>query len=194
MTESAAQNENQAAAAAAPEQDQAQAQPQEAQAQEPAPEKSAEDILREQLDAAEKKIAENYDLYVRAMADLENTRRRADADVLKAHKFAVEKFAKALLPVADSFEKAIEHAAGEEGPMKEGLVSTYRQLVHALEVSGMKQFDPKGEAFDPNFHQAVSMKPAAEGEKPGTVAIVVQKGWMLQDRVLRPAMVIVAQG
>lgn len=190
MTESAAQNENQAASAAAPEKEAEQPQ----QAAGAAPEKSAEAILKEQLEVAEKKIAENYDLYVRAMADLENTRRRADADVLKAHKYSIEKFAQGLLPVVDSFEKAIEHAANEEGPMKEGMLSTYRQFTHALEVAGMKMFDPKGEPFNPHFHQAVSMMPAAEGVKPGTVAVVVQKGWMIQDRVLRPAMVIVAQG
>ena len=121
MTESAAQNENQAASAAAPEKEAEQPQ----QAAGAAPEKSAEAILKEQLEAAEKKIAENYDLYVRAMADLENTRRRADADVLKAHKYSIEKFAQGLLPVVDSFEKAIEHAANEEGPMKEGTPSKW---------------------------------------------------------------------
>lgn len=189
MTESASQNEDLVAEDAATEK---MVQPK--AADKPAPEKSAEELLKEKLDAAEKKIAENYDLYVRAMADLENTRRRADADVLKAHKYSIEKFAQGLLPVADSFEKAIEHAAGEEGPVKEGMLSTYRQFTHALEVAGMKMFDPKGEAFNPHFHQAVSMMPASDTMKPGTVAVVVQKGWMIQDRVLRPAMVIVAQG
>ena len=142
----------------------------------------------------EKKIAENYDMYVRAMAEVENTRKRAEADVLKAEKFGIDKFATNLLPVMDSLEKAMEHAQKEEGLMKDGLLAIYRQLVHAMEVSGMKSFEPVGEKFDPNRHQAVTVVPPAEGQESGTVATVFQKGWMIQERVLRPAMVAVAQG
>lgn len=98
--------------------------------------------LTEKLQQAEKKIAENYDMYVRAMAEVENTRKRAEADVLKAEKFGIDKFATNLLPVMDSLEKAMEHAQKEEGPMKDGLLAIYRQLVHAMEVSGMKSFEP----------------------------------------------------
>lgn len=201
MTESAAQQQDKPAAAAKePAQKKEEALPEAPEAapaseapQKPA-EKSAEQLLKEQLEAAEKKIAENYDLYVRAMADLENTRKRANAEVLKAHKYGIEKFAANLLPVIDSFEKAIDHAADDQGPLKEGLLAVYRQMVHAMEISGMKCFDPKGQKFDPNFHQAVSMVPASESAAPGTVAVVFQKGWMIQERVLRPAMVAVAQG
>ncbi len=157
---------------------------------------TAEPSLAEKLEQAEKKIAENYDLYVRAMAEVENTRRRADAEVLKAQKFGVEKFASNLLPVIDSLEKALEHSKDSEDPLKEGLEAIQRQLLHAMEVSGMKRFDPKGEKFDPNLHQAVTVVPAAAfpGLESGTVADVFQKGWMIQERVLRPAMVAVVQG
>ena len=152
------------------------------------------DIPEMSIQQAEKKIAENYDMYVRAMAEVENTRKRAEADVLKAEKFGIDKFATNLLPVMDSLEKAMEHAQKEEGPMKDGLLAIYRQLVHAMEVSGMKSFEPVGEKFDPNRHQAVTVVPPAEGQESGTVATVFQKGWMIQERVLRPAMVAVAQG
>ena len=81
-----------------------------------------------------------------------------------------------------------------EGPMKEGVQATYRQLVHALEVSGMKMIDPKNEKFDPNTQQAIAMVPAAEGLTAGHVAQVFQRGWLIHERVLRPAMVSVVQG
>jgi len=159
-----------------------------------APDPSEEVSLYARLQEAEKKIAENYDLYVRAMAELENARKRADSDVLKAHKFGVEKFAGNLLPVMDSIEKALEHAKDDTSPIKEGLVAIERQLTHALEVSGMTRFSPVGQKFDPNLEQAVTMVPAAEGQEPGTVAMVFQTGWMIHERVLRPAMVAVGQG
>ena len=157
-----------------------------------APSKEADLCAR--LQQAEQKIAENYDLYVRAMAELENTRKRRDRDVQDAHRYGVDKFAGNLLPAMDSIEKALEHAKDESGPLKEGLVAIERQLMHALEVSGMTRFDPLGEKFDPNREQAMTMVPAAEGQEPGTVAMVFQKGWMIQERVLRPAMVAVVQG
>ncbi len=150
--------------------------------------------LTAKLEASEKKVASNYDLYVRAKAELENARKRADADVLKAHKFGNEKFATNLLPVVDSLEKALDHAKDMDGPLKDGLEAINRQLLHAMEVSGMKPFDPKGEKFDPNLQQAVTVVPKSEGLEPGMVAAVFQKGWMIQERVLRPAMVAVVQG
>lgn len=149
--------------------------------------------LQTALQLAEAKVLEHYDLYVRAMAELENTRRRSAEEVLKAHKFAIEKFAEHLLPVVDSFEKALEVTAEDEAnPMREGMTATYRQLMHALDVSGMKPIDPKGEAFDPHKHQAIAMVPATEGVKSGIVVEVFQRGWLINDRVLRPAMVSVA--
>lgn len=151
--------------------------------------------LQTALKLAEAKVIEHYDLYVRAMAELENTRRRASEEVQKAHKFGIEKFAENLLPVVDSLEKALELTkADSENPMREGMLATYRQLVHALDISGMKPIDPKGEKFDPHHHQAIAMVPAPEGVEPGVVVEVFQRGWTIADRVLRPAMVSVAQG
>lgn len=154
----------------------------------------AEASLEDQLAAATAKAAENFDLYVRAVAELENVRRRAAEDVSKAQKFSIEKFAKNLLPVMDSLEKAIEMTAEIEGPMREGILATHRQLVHALEMSGMTVIDPKDAKFDPNTQQAIAMVPAVEGKSAGDVAQVFQHGWKIHERVLRPAMVSVVQG
>ena len=154
----------------------------------------AEGDLAAQLAAAQAKAAEHFDLYVRSVAEMENVRRRAAEDVQKAQKFGVEKFAQNLLPVVDSLEKALEITADSEGPMREGLLATHRQLMHALEASGMTMLDPQGEKFDPNSQQAICMVPAAEGLEIGHVAQVYQRGWKIHDRVLRPAMVSVVQG
>ena len=154
----------------------------------------AEASLEDQLAAATAKAAENFDLYVRAVAEMENVRRRAAEDVSKAQKFSIEKFAKNLLPVMDSLEKAIEMTAEIEGPMREGILATHRQLVHALEMSGMTVIDPKVAKFDPNTQQAIAMVPAVEGKSAGDVAQVFQHGWKTHERVLRPAMVSVVQG
>lgn len=154
----------------------------------------AEASLEDQLAAAMAKAAENFDLYVRAVAEMENVRRRAAEDVSKAQKFSIEKFAKNLLPVMDSLEKAIEMTAEIEGPMREGILATHRQLVHALEMSGMTVIDPKDAKFDPNTQQAIAMVPAVEGKSAGDVAQVFQHGWKIHERVLRPAMVSVVQG
>lgn len=154
----------------------------------------AEASLEDQLAAATAKAAENFDLYVRAVAEMENVRRRAAEDVSKAQKFSIEKFAKNLLPVMDSLEKAIEMTAEIEGPMREGILATHRQLVHALEMSGMTVIDPKDAKFDPNTQQAIAMVPAVQGKSAGDVAQVFQHGWKIHERVLRPAMVSVVQG
>lgn len=154
----------------------------------------AEASLEDQLAAATAKAAENFDLYVRAVAEMENVRRRAAEDVSKAQKFSIEKFAKNLLPVMDSLEKAIEMTAEIEGPMREGILATHRQLVHALEMNGMTVIDPKDAKFDPNTQQAIAMVPAVEGKSAGDVAQVFQHGWKIHERVLRPAMVSVVQG
>lgn len=170
------------------------------QAEEGNPEQSEEqpEVLdpaaSEALIEAQAKAAETYDLYVRACAEMENIRRRSAEDVVKAQKFGVEKFAKNLLPVVDSLEKALEAAKDAEGPLKEGMEVTYKQLLHALDLSGMTPINAKGEKFDPAFHQAIVMVPAAEGQMPGTVAAVFQTGWKIHERVLRPAMVSVVQG
>lgn len=154
----------------------------------------AEASLEDRLAAATAKAAENFDLYVRAVAEMENVRRRAAEDVSKAQKFSIEKFAKNLLPVMDSLEKAIEMTAEIEGPMREGILATHRQLAHALEMSGMTVINPKDAKFDPNTQQAIAMVPAVEGKSAGDVAQVFQHGWKIHERVLRPAMVSVVQG
>lgn len=148
--------------------------------------------LTKELEAAQAKAAENYDLYVRAVAEADNVRRRASEDIAKARKFSIEKFAESMLPVVDSLEKALEASANEQGALKEGLEITYRQLKSALENNGMKEENPVGLKFDPNTMQAITMvkDPAVQ---PGCVAQVFQRGWKIADRVLRPAMVAVAQ-
>lgn len=133
------------------------------------------------------------DLYMRALAEMENARRRAEESVEKAHKFGVEKFAKNLLPVLDSLEKALELANGDTSPMMQGVEATYRQFVQAMQSSGMAEINPVGEKFDPTRHQAIAMVPAQEGQESGVVAQVFQRGWLLNERVLRAAMVSVTQ-
>lgn len=113
--------------------------------------------LSDELAKAQAKASENYDLYVRAVAEAENVRRRSAEDVAKARKFGIEKFAEAMLPVVDSMEKALEASANESGPLKEGLEITYRQLLSALEHNGMKCENPVGLKFDPNSMQAITM-------------------------------------
>lgn len=152
----------------------------------------AEIDLAAALAAAQAKADENYDLYVRARAEMDNVRRRADDDIAKARKFSIESFAENLLPVVDSLDKAIEAAGDQPGPMRDGLELTHRQLLAALERGGVKPLAPLGEKFDPHTAQAIAMVPAP-GVPAGHVAQVFQRGWMIADRVLRPAMVAVAQ-
>jgi molecular chaperone GrpE len=157
---------------------------------------SASDVQSEllaALDEARAKASEHYDLYLRARADIENTRRRAQDDISKAHKFAVESFAEALVPVVDSLEKALDAASGANASLREGIEITLRQLRSAFEKNRLTEINPQGEKFDPHRHQAISMV-SAEGVPPNHVVAVLQKGWMIADRVLRPALVTVAQG
>ena len=154
---------------------------------------AAEPSVEEQLAAAQAQVATLQDSYLRAMAEMENSRRRADEAVERAHKFAVEKFAKNMLPVIDSLEKALEIAGDEKNPMIEGVEATYRQLVKAMEMSGMVEINPVGEKFDPTKHQAITMVPVMEGQESGHVAQVFQRGWLINDRVLRAALVSVVQ-
>ena len=154
---------------------------------------AAEPSVEEQLAASQAQVATLQDSYLRAMAEMENSRRRADEAVERAHKFAVEKFAKNMLPVIDSLEKALEIAGDEKNPMIEGVEATYRQLVKAMEMSGMVEINPVGEKFDPTKHQAITMVPAMEGQESGHVAQVFQRGWLINERVLRAALVSVVQ-
>jgi len=154
---------------------------------------AGEGEAQRQLQDALLRASENHDLYLRARAEAENTRRRAQDDVAKAHKYAVETFAEALLPVMDSLEKALENAAGAPPALREGVEITLRQLSAAFERGRLLPISPVGEKFDPHRHQAISVVAAPEGVPPNHVVAVLQKGWLLVDRVLRPALVTVAQ-
>ncbi|NML30719.1 nucleotide exchange factor GrpE [Paraburkholderia antibiotica] len=150
------------------------------------PEAAAEQALAE----AQAKIAELQESFLRAKAETENVRRRAQEDVAKAHKFAIESFAEHLLPVVDSLEAAVTHSSDDLQKVREGVELTLRQLNGALEKGRVVALDPIGEKFDPHRHQAISMVPA--DQEPNTVVSVLQKGFVIADRVLRPALVTVA--
>ncbi len=154
--------------------------------------------LEQALAAATAKVDDQKDSVVRAAAETENIRRRAAMDVEKARKFALEKFVNELLPVMDNMDHAVAglNIEDEEGPMKalhEGVNLTRKTLVSAVEKFGVKVVDPTGEIFNPDQHQAIGMQPSEE-HPANTVMAVMQKGYMLNDRLLRPAMVMVSQG
>src|SRR6201996_1738187 len=144
------------------------------------------------LAEAQTKIAELQESFLRAKAETENVRRRAQEDVTKAHKFAIESFAEHLLPVVDSLEAAVAHSSDDLQKVREGVELTLRQLSGALEKGRVVAINPPaGEKFDPHRHQAISMVPAEQ--EPNTIVSVLQKGYVIADRVLRPALVTVAQ-
>ncbi len=142
---------------------------------------------------AQARAAEYHEAYLRAKAETENIRRRGQEDVAKAYKFAVENFAESLLPVIDSLEAAMASTVDASETVKSGMDLTLKQLYTALEKAKVVPISPLGEKFDPNKHQAISMVPVAEGLVANHVATVLQKGWLIADRVLRPALVTVAQ-
>lgn len=147
--------------------------------------------LEESLRVAELKAAEHHDAWLRAKAEAENVRRRAQDDISKASRFAAEKFASTMLPVKDSLEAALAVENQTLEKLREGVELTLRQLVSAFEGSGLQEEDPVGLKFDPNRHQAIT---TVESEhEPNTVVTVLQKGYLLHDRVIRPALVIVAK-
>lgn len=148
--------------------------------------------LQGEFTALQAKNAELADQFLRAQADVQNARRRADEEVSKARKFAVEAFAESLLPVTDSLEAglAVQDATPEQ--IREGAEATLRQLKSALERNKVIEIAPApGAKFDPHQHQAISMVPAP-GQEPNTVVGVLQKGYTIADRVLRPALVTVS--
>ena len=147
--------------------------------------------LQAELVELKAKSADLADQFLRAKADTENARRRADDEVAKARKFGIESFAESLLPVADSLDAAlaIQNATAEQ--LREGSGATLRQLLAALERNKVQTINPSaGEKFDPHFHQAISVVPAAQ--EANTVVNVLQKGYVIADRILRPALVTVA--
>ncbi|MFG0833702.1 nucleotide exchange factor GrpE [Aeromonas bivalvium] len=151
--------------------------------------------LEAQLEAALLACQEERERAVRAVAEMENLRRRAAQDVEKAHKFALEKFAGELLPVLDNLERAIELADKESEalkPMIEGVELTLKSMQSGVAKFGLVALDPTNQPFDPNAHQAMSMVPSAD-VAPNTVIAVMQKGYELNGRVIRPAMVMVSK-
>ncbi len=156
-----------------------------------APPAAAPASPEEQLAELQARHAEVSDAYLRAKADAENTRRRADEEMSKARKFAVEAFAESLLPVKDSMEAAIALPNATAEQTLEGVHATLRQLNAALERNKVLPIDPPtGTRFDPHQHQAISLVPAEQDAN--TVVTVLQKGYLIADRVLRPALVTVA--
>ncbi|EKF9177695.1 nucleotide exchange factor GrpE [Vibrio cholerae] len=152
-----------------------------------------------QLEAAllvsEERVKEQQDSVLRARAEVENMRRRSEQEVDKARKFALSRFAEELLPVIDNLERAIQAADGEVEaikPLLEGVELTHKTFVDTIAKFGLKEINPHGEAFNPEFHQAMSIQESAEHE-PNTVMFVMQKGYELNGRVLRPAMVMVSK-
>jgi molecular chaperone GrpE len=149
------------------------------------------DLARE-LEACRALAKEHYDAFLRARAESENVRRRAEDDVAKARKFGVEAFAESLLPVMDSLEAALADPGADIAKVREGVDLTLRQLAAAFERNRLTVINPVGERFDPHRHQAISMEPSTAVEANHVIS-VLQKGWMISDRVLRPALVKVAQ-
>jgi molecular chaperone GrpE len=155
-------------------------------------EKDTMPSLEEMLKAAELQAAEHHDAWLRAKAETENMRRRAADDVDKARKFAVENFANELLAVKDSLEAALAVESPSVENLKDGVELTLKQLAAAFGKFSLNDINPMGEKFDPHQHQAIQM---VESDQPAnTVVTVLQKGYRLHDRTLRPALVMVAKG
>lgn len=141
-------------------------------------------------------LAEMHDRQLRQAAEMENVRRRAAEDVTKAHKFSIESFAESLIPVVDSLEMALKVEAPTAESLREGTEATLRQLMTSFDKNKLSSIDPAGEKFDPNLHQAISMVPSGAVQPPvpaNHIATVLQKGYLINDRVLRPALVTVVQ-
>lgn len=155
---------------------------------------SVEDLAA-RLQAAEQKAADNWDQLLRTRAEMENLRRRTQRDLENAHKYALEKFAGELLPVKDSLELGLDAAKQNNANIEklcEGTELTLNMLANALAKFNVVELNPKGEKFNPEHHQAMAMQPSAELE-PNTVMVVMQKGYLLNDRLMRPAMVMVSK-
>ncbi len=153
-------------------------------------------VLQAQIEQLQQQLADAKDQTLRAAAETQNVRRRAEKDVENAHKYALEKFAAALLPVADNLERTLDVVDRSDEtvkPLVEGVELTHKTLLDVLKKFQVEQIDPLGAPFDPQFHEAVSMvdNPAAE---PNSVLHVMQKGFTLSGRLLRAAIVMVAKG
>jgi molecular chaperone GrpE len=150
--------------------------------------------LQTKLTQAEEKANQNWERLLRQQADTDNQQRRAERDIANAHKYALEKFIPELLPVIDSMERSLEISSAEHSvnAVLEGINLTLKMFYDVLKKADVVQIDPKGQPFNPDFHQAVSVQ---EGTnlKPGTVVNVLQKGYTLNNRLIRPALVVVSK-
>jgi len=193
---------NEEAASARPEQDEvtagqadAQAQPEAAQAQ---AELDAPTIPALEAEIAQlmAKVNEQAESVLRAQAEMQNVRRRAERDVENAHRYALDKFSSDLLPIVDSLERALDAAAQIDNDavkgMRDGIELTLKMFVDTLAKHGVQQLNPVGQPFNPEFHQAMSMVPNAE-MAPNSVLAVMQRGYTLNGRLVRPAMVVVTK-
>lgn len=151
--------------------------------------------LQKQLTEAEEKATQYWERMLRMQAETENIQRRVERDIANAHKFALEKFSLELLPVIDSLERAIASHSEDEsgaGSLLDGVKLTLKMFTAVMEKFGIEQVDPEGEPFNPELHQAVSTLSDTE-VKPNTVVNVLQKGYLLNKRLIRPALVVVAK-
>ena len=151
--------------------------------------------LQEALDEASAQAADNWDKFMRSQAELDNIMKRTKRDLENAHKYGLEKFINELLPVRDSLEMGLDHAEGEDvdlTKLKEGSELTLRMLAQVMEKFNVSQIDPRGEAFNPEMHEAMAMVPSDE-VAPNNVLDVIQKGYQLNERLIRPARVVVAK-
>lgn len=151
--------------------------------------------LAARLQAAEQKAADNWDQLLRTRAEMENLRRRTQRDLENAHKYALEKFVSELLPVKDSLEMGLDVAKQGSADVEkicEGTELTLNMLVNALGKFNVVEINPQGQKFNPEHHQAMAMQPSANME-PNTVMAVMQKGYLLNERLMRPAMVLVSK-
>ena len=148
-------------------------------------------VLSAELDQLRTALSSLKEEALRERAELDNQRKRLARDVEQARKFANERLLSELLPVFDSLDAGLAAAGSEASPLRDGLELTFKQLLKVASENGMRLVDPVGEAFNPDWHQAISQVAAPEA-KPGTVVQVFQKGYVLNDRLLRPALVVVA--
>ena len=154
-----------------------------------------QESIEQQLGKAQETIKDYWDQMMRLRAEIENNRKRAERDVENAHKYALKTFIENLLPIIDSMEMGQSAAVADNATLesiREGSALTMNMFVQVLEKNGLQQIDPLGEKFDPERHQAISMI-EAEGAESSSVVEVMQKGFLLNDRLVRPAMVVVAK-
>ena len=152
------------------------------------------EALSQEVESLKQQAAENYDKVLRAQAEMDNLRKRTSREIENAHKYGLDRFIKDLLPVIDSMELGISASdnAGDISSLKEGMDLTLKMFIDVLSKSGIEVIEPQGEKFNPELHEAVSVQ-AVDHEESGTVIAVMQKGYTLNGRLVRPAMVVVAK-